>query len=86
MRNTLGEIDRQFAVLRRNFTSGKQTYWWSQPYIRPQIPESPVPLSLVMEDTKNEAYATEPDPDTLTVTGESSPVLVTSILHLPPSV
>jgi hypothetical protein len=74
MRNTLEEFDRQFAVLRRNFTSGKHTYWWNQPYIRPQILTPPVALPFVEEDTKNEAGATEPDPDTLIVTGESLPI------------
>lgn len=80
-RNTLEDFDRQFAILRRNFTSGKQTYSWNPSYIRPQLPTPPAPPPPVEEDAKSEASAVEPEPDTHTVVGESLPALATSVLH-----
>ena len=80
-RNTLGDFDRQFAILRRNFTSGKQTYYWNPSYTRPQLPTPPPPPPPVEEDARSEASTVEPEPDTRTVVGESLPVLATSILH-----
>ena len=84
-RNTLGDFDRQFAILRRNFSSGKQTYSWNPSYIRPQLPTPPAPPPPVEEDAKSNASTVEPEPDTRTVVGKSFPVLAISVLHLLPS-
>jgi len=86
-RNTLGNFDKQFTILRRNFTSGKQTYGWNQPYFRPQLPVPLAPLPSVEEDVRSEVSTVEIEPDKCTVTGESLPILIlaTSVLHLLPS-
>jgi hypothetical protein len=84
-RNTLGDFDRQFAILRRNLGSGKQTYSWNPSYIRPQLPIPPSLPPPVEEDTRSDASTVEPEPDTRTVLGKLFPVLATSILHLLPS-
>jgi hypothetical protein len=86
MQNTHGEFDKQFVILRRNFTSGKQTYWWNQPYIRPQLPTPPAPLLSAEEHTGSEVGTVDQEPDTRTIIGKSLPILVTSIRHLLPSV
>jgi hypothetical protein len=85
-RNTLGNFDKQFTILRRNFTSGKQTYGWNQPYSRPQLPVPLAPLPSVEEDVRSEVSTVEIEPDKCTVTGESLPILIlaTSVLHLLP--
>jgi hypothetical protein len=76
-RKILGDFDRQFTILRRNFIAGKDSRDWAQPYFRPQIPTPPAPQPAVEEETRSEVSTVEPEPDTRTVLRRSMAIITT---------
>jgi hypothetical protein len=78
----LGDFDRQFTILKRNFVAGKDSNEWGQPYFRPEVPTPPAPLPAVEEETRSEVSTVEPEPDTHTVMRKFLAIRTTETLHL----